>query len=149
MLKNMPITQFQIVTTAADLQKAFFVRGIVFCEEQHVSYEEEVDGQDYVATHFLGTIDGEPVAAARMRVFKDCVKIERLAVRTAYRGQGIGKNLLTFVLRHAEEMGYAKIKLHAQAYLLKFYEKFGFVRHGEMFLDARIEHYAMEKSTLS
>jgi predicted GNAT family N-acyltransferase len=140
---------YQIVTTAADLQKALFVRGIVFCEEQNVFFEEEVDGQDYCATHFLCTIDGEPLATARIRVFKDYVKIERLAVRKAYRGIGIGKNLFTFAICHIEKMGYTKITLHAQAYLVKFYESFGFVRQGEKFLDARIEHYAMEKSTLS
>jgi predicted GNAT family N-acyltransferase len=144
-MKQIPSAQYKIATTAEDLQKVFFVRGIVFCEGQNVLYEEEVDGQDYSSVHFLGAIDNEPVAAARLRLFKDYVKIERLAVRNEYRGRSIGKEMFSFVLNHIEEMGYKKIALHAQAYLLKFYENFGFIKQGEKFMEANIEHYCMEK----
>jgi hypothetical protein len=46
-------------------------------------------------------------------------------------------------------MEYQKITLHAQAYLVKFYEDFGFVWQGEMFLEAGIEHFYMEKNCLN
>ena len=134
-----------IVNSIEDLQKCFVVRGIVFCEEQKCPYSREVDGLDFSATHFLCAIDGEPVATARMRLFKEYAKIERLAVRKEYRSKGIGKDMFTFVLNHINELGYKKIKIHAQAYLLKFYANFGFVKQGEKFLDANIEHYCMEK----
>jgi predicted GNAT family N-acyltransferase len=136
---------YQIATTPADLQKVFAVRAIVFIEEQKVPYEEEIDGNDSSAVHFLATIGNEPVGAARLRLFKDYVKIERLAVRKAYRGKSIGKGLFSFVLDYTANMEYQKITLHAQAYLLKFYENFGFVKHGEIFLEADMEHYYMEK----
>ena len=134
-----------IVTTMEDLQKCLVVRGIVFCEEQKCPYSREVDGLDFSAIHFLCTIDDEPVATARMRLFNGYAKIERLAVRKEYRGKGIGKEMFAFVINHANEMGYKKIAIHAQAYLVKFYENFGFVKHGKKFLDANIEHYCMEK----
>ena len=141
----MSTPHYQIVTTSEDLQKAFAVRAIVFIEEQKVAYGEEVDGHDYSSIHFLATVDNEPVAVARLRLFKDYVKIGRLAVRKDYRGKAIGKGLFSFVLDYAAKMEYPKIALHAQAYLLKFYEDFGFVKQGEMFLEADIEHYYMEK----
>jgi predicted GNAT family N-acyltransferase len=128
-----------------DLQKAFFVRGVVFVEGQQCAYTEDFDGLDFSAVHFLGTIGDEPVAAARIRLFKEYVKIERVAVRKEYRGKGIGKALFAFILNHIEETGYKKMVLHAQAYLLRFYENFGFIKHGELFLEANIEHYHMEK----
>jgi predicted GNAT family N-acyltransferase len=143
----MSIVNCQIATTLADLQKCFSVRAIVFCEGQNISYKEEIDGFDFSSIHFLATIDSEPVATARMRLTADYVKIERLAVRKAYRGKGIGKEMFAFVLNHISELGYKKIKLHAQVYLVKFYEDFGFIKHGEKFLEANIEHYAMEKGT--
>ena len=142
----MSIPHYKIVITPEDLQKAFAVRAIVFVEEQKVSYKEEIDENDNSSTHFLATIDDEPVAVARLRLFKDAVKIERLAVRKAYRGKSIGKKMFSFVLDYIAEMEYQKITLHAQAYLLKFYENFGFVKHGEKFLEADIEHYTMEKT---
>ena len=136
---------YQIVTTIEDLQKCFFIRAIVFCEEQKCPYSREMDGLDYSATHFLCTMDNEPVATARMRLFKDYAKIERLAVREAYRGKSLGKELFAFVIKHINEMGYKKIVIHAQAYLVQFYADFGFVKQGEPFFDANIEHYYMEK----
>jgi predicted GNAT family N-acyltransferase len=136
---------YKIVTNFEDLQKCFFVRGIVFCEGQNCSYCEEMDGLDFSAIHFLGTIGNEPIATARIRLYKDYVKIERLAVRKAYRGKGFGKELFAFVLNHIDTLGHKKIKLHAQSYLVKFYEDFGFVKQGETFLEANIEHYYMEK----
>jgi predicted GNAT family N-acyltransferase len=134
-----------VVNSIDDLQKAFCVRNIVFCEEQKCPYAEEFDGFDFSSVHFLGTIEDEPVATARIQLFKDYVKIQRLAVRKSYRGKGAGKEMFAFVLNHIAEMGYTKIKLHAQAYLVKFYEDFGFVSKGEKFLEVNIEHYYMEK----
>ena len=136
---------YKIVNSIEDLQKCLVVRGIVFCEEQKCPYSREVDGLDFSAIHFLCTAENEPIATARMRLLKDYAKIERLAVRKEYRGKGIGKDMFTFVLNHANEMGYNKIKIHAQVYLLRFYEDFGFVKQGEKFLDANIEHYCMVK----
>ena len=136
---------YKFINNIEDLQKAFFVRAIVFCEEQKCPYSEEIDGLDLSSIHFLGTVENEPVATARMRLFKDYVKIERLAVRKEYRGKSIGKEMFAFVLNHIAELGYTKITLHAQAYLLKFYENFGFTKQGEKFLEVNIEHYCMDK----
>jgi predicted GNAT family N-acyltransferase len=144
-ITKMTTPDYQIINSIEDLQKAFFVRGVVFCEEQKCPYSEEVDGLDFSSVHFLATIESEPVATARMRLFKDYVKIERLAVRKEYRGKGIGKDMFAFVLKHISEMGYKKITLHAQAYLVNFYENFGFVKQGKKFLEVNIEHYHMEK----
>jgi len=136
---------YRIVENALDLQKAFFVRGVVFVEEQQCSFELEHDQYDYSATHFIVTQGNEPVAAARIRLCHDYVKIERLAVRKAFRKKEIGKNLFRFVLEHIEKLGYKRIVLHAQVYLLRFYEEFGFVKEGESFMEANIEHFQMEK----
>jgi predicted GNAT family N-acyltransferase len=136
---------YGIVSKIEDLQKAFFVRGVVFVEGQKCAYTEDFDKFDFSAVHFLGTIGDEPVATARMRLFKDYVKIERVAVRKEYRKKGIGKELFAFILNHIEKAGYKKMVLHAQAYLLRFYEDFGFVKQGDLFLEANIEHYHMEK----
>ncbi len=140
-------TQFsyRIVENVSDLQKAFFVRGVVFVEEQNCPYREEHDQHDYSATHFIVTQGEEPVATARIRLCHDYVKIERLAVRRAFRKKAIGKQLFRFILTHIEKLGYQKTVLHAQAYLLRFYEEFGFVKKGDLFLEANIEHYHMER----
>ncbi len=137
--------EYKIVESSTDLLKSFFVRGVVFVEEQNCPYEEEFDEFDYTSSNFLGLIEKEPIACARVRLFKDYVMIERLAVRKGYRGQNIGRNMLSFVLAHFEKLGFEKIVLHAQSYLLNFYQDFGFIKKGESFIETNIEHYYMER----
>ncbi|MCG8345771.1 MAG: GNAT family N-acetyltransferase [Chlorobiales bacterium] len=137
--------KYDIVTSIEELQQSFFVRSVVFIEEQNVLYVQEFDENEYNSTHFIATIDKEPVAAARLRVLSGCAKIERLSVRKAYRGKSIGKCMFDFVLKYAMDLKCNKVVVHAQSYLLQFYEGFGFYRHGDKFLEAGIEHYYMEK----
>ena len=134
---------FRVVTSQDDMLKAYSVRSIVFVEEQNCPYEIEVDGKDFAALHVLGEIENQPVAAGRMRFLGDVVKLERLAVRQAYRGKGYGSELLKFMMAVAKENGFKKIKLHAQTQALDFYIKHGFQGRGERFFEADIEHLLM------
>ena len=134
---------FKIVTTQDEMLKAYSIRSIVFIEEQHCPYDIEVDGKDFSALHVLGELDNEPFATGRMRFIGEWVKLERLAIRQAYRGKGYGNHLLEFMIRTARENGYKKIKLHAQTQALDFYIKHGFEPKGDLFFEADIEHLLM------
>ncbi len=144
-MKDFTNLKFHLVTTNEGLMKSFFVRGVVFIEEQKCKFNEEFDEFELLSSHFIGTINEEPIAAARIRLFKDYVKIERLAVRAEYRRKGIGEKFLAYILSYIDELQYSKIILHAQSYLTDFYKKFGFVKKGDKFLEVNIEHYYMER----
>ncbi len=134
---------FKIVTTQDEMLKAYSIRSIVFIEEQNCPYEIEVDGQDFSAMHVLGEIDNEPFGTGRIRFLGEFVKLERLAIRKAYRGKGYGNRLIEFMIKIARENGYRKIKLHAQTQALDFYLKHGFKPKGDFFFEADIEHQLM------
>ena len=134
---------FKVVTNQEDLIKVIVVRGIVFVEEQGVSYNIEHDEHDFSATHILGEIDGEPFAAGRIRAVGEYAKLERVAIRKSYRGKGLGHKLTEFMLLVAKEQGFKKFKVHAQSYLKDFYQKHGFEVVGDMFKEAGIDHYLM------
>jgi predicted GNAT family N-acyltransferase len=136
---------FKVVTRLDDLLKAYMVRGIVFMEEQKIGYALEVDEYEHESLHILGEIDGEPVAAARMRFRSGYAKLERIAVRRAWRGKGYGGQLTRFMIRTAEDRGYEKLRLHAQVYTKGLYEKLGFTVVGDTFMEAGIEHCLMER----
>lgn len=138
---------FRVVRSADDLIKAMIVRGIVFMEEQAVSYAEEVDAEEYGAVHILGEIDGEPMAAARIRFLGEYAKMERVAIRAKYRGHGYGHRLLEFMMETAQTRGFSKFKMHAQAHLKGFYQAHGFEARGEIFQEAGIDHYLMVRET--
>ena len=136
---------FRIAETSDEQLRCLLVRAIVFMEEQQVSCAEEMDGLDQSALQILGEIEGEPIATARIRFFGDCAKLERLAIRQAWRGQGHGDRLLEFMLAAARERGYRKFKLHGQERLRAFYEKHGFCAEGDSFLEADIPHLLMRR----
>ena len=61
----------KVAESPEDRLKAFMVRGVVFCGEQGVRYDIEHDELEDAAVHVLGEIDGEPVAAGRLRCLPD------------------------------------------------------------------------------
>ncbi len=134
----------KIVTSFDELLKAFVVRAIVFIEEQRVPYSLEVDEFEHSALHILGeTENGEPYACGRIRFLGEYAKLERIAVRKEFRGQGHGHRLVNFMMEVAREKGFHKFKMHAQAHLTEFYGKHGFHTVGEIFKEAGIDHYLM------
>ena len=134
----------RVATTEADILKVMVVRGIVFIEEQQVDWEGEIDEFETEAVHFLGEVAGQPVATGRLRSLGDGrAKIERIAVRPAWRGQGYAQKMMHFVLDHAAARGARRYLMHAQVHLQKFYEDFGFHREGEIFSECGIDHITM------
>lgn len=125
-MKQQDKLELKIVDNQEDLLKTFLVRAIVYMHEQKCPYEEEFDKNDFTATQILGLVNGQPAITARIRYFGDFVKLERLAIREEYRGQGYGHQLLKFMLKICFEKNYSKIYLHAQKRLAPFYEKYGF-----------------------
>ncbi len=140
-MENRPT--FRIARSLDDLIKVFIVRGIVFLEEQHVRYHEEMDEHEHAAIHILGEIEGEPIAAGRIRFLGPFAKLERMAVRKPYRGAGYGDELVRFAMTVARDNGFHKFKLNAQIAARDFYTRHGFRVCGENFVEANIEHCPM------
>lgn len=131
------------VTTEDVLEKVFNIRRIVFVDEQNCPPELEWENED-VSTHFLATIDGEPVGACRWRKTDAGYKLERFAVLQAYRGRKVGQALVAAAL--ADVPADAEyIYLNAQLDAMGLYAKFGFVAEGPQFEEAGIQHFKMVK----
>jgi ElaA protein len=65
------------------------------------------------------------------------------------RGRGIGRELMTKSIDILYTLhGKRDIRIGAQYYLLRFYESFGFVQKGEIYLEDGIEHIEMLLSPL-
>lgn len=135
--------KLKVVENFDELIKVFIVRGIVFIEGQDVPYRIEKDRHELEAQHILGEIDDEPVGAGRIRYLEDYAKLERIAVRKNYRGNGFGHRIVDYMLQIAQTMGFFKYKMHAQAHLTDFYAEHGFETRGYLFKEADIDHYLM------
>jgi len=122
------------------------VRVEVFQVEQGVAAALEFDGEDEAAEHILAYLDNQPVGTVRIRYLDNqTAKIERLAVLSHARGQGIGKQLMAKALEIAAKQGIKQVIIHAQEYVQSLYQKLGFAPEGERFEEAGISHVKMRK----
>jgi predicted GNAT family N-acyltransferase len=138
---------FRVATTFDDVVRVFAVRAIVFCEGQSIAYGVEHDEHECSCVQVLGEVEGEPVAAGRIRFLGGIAKLERIAVRARYRGHGFGHELTDFMMEVAAEHGFGTCKMHAQTYLEEFYSKHGFEVEGAVFQEAGIDHLAMVRES--
>ena len=126
-----------------DAKRAFAIRQTVFVEEQEVDPELEWDEFESGSNHYLVLKENQPAGTARWRETDIGVKLERFAVLPEFRNQGIGEKILGRILEDVIPLR-RKIYLHAQLRALSLYEQAGFVKQGETFFEANIEHYYME-----
>ena len=140
-------TGFEIrrIATRAELEAALRIRYEVFCIEQHVPVSEERDGRDRDGMHLVAVKDGEVVATCRLVFVGTTVQLSRLAVTSRARRQGIATALLEAADRETRGAGANRVVLHAQTYARSLYEQAGYVPRGRTFVEANIEHVAMEK----
>jgi len=75
----------------------------------------------------------------------DIVRLRQMAVLNALQGKGIGRALMNFAENIARDRGYKIVKMHARNNSIGFYEKVGYKRKGDEFIEVTIPHYVMEK----
>lgn len=138
------------VTIAAtrDLRaRCLALRREVFIDEQGVPEHDEIDDLDDVSTHFLAIDDaGEAIGTARLRFVDHHAKAQRVAVRAAWRGRGVGRALMDAFEDAARRGGAADVVLAAQISAVPFYERLGYLAEGTIFDDAGIPHRHMRKA---
>jgi predicted GNAT family N-acyltransferase len=134
------------VSNEQQLADAYQVRSLVFIEEQCVAAELEHDQHDETAIHLVGYLYDQPIAAGRIRLLDQFGKMERVAIIKQYRGQKYGQQLMTTMERVLAEHGRTRAKLNAQVHALLFYQTLGYQITSDVFLEAGIEHVAMEKN---
>lgn len=145
--------EVKVIRSVAEMAEALSVRRRVFIEEQAVPEEIEIDEHDGdpaevdTAVHVLGRLDRVAVATGRLLLDEDrehLAHVGRVAVLAEHRGKGLGREIMAALHREARERGYPGIVLSAQLHAVGFYERLGYVGHGDVFLEAGIEHREME-----
>jgi predicted GNAT family N-acyltransferase len=143
-MRNLVLKVVDYSTAATEIQA---IRQAVFQREQQVEPSLDFDGLDEIAFHVVAYQDDQLVGTARLRFLSDrLAKIERVAVLSTHRGQGIGQAVMEAAIAFLEQQGIAEIKLNAQVQTRSFYEKLGFQPRGEEFKEAGILHIEMYRS---
>ncbi len=133
----------KIVENDQELEEAHFIRREVFIVGQGVPESLEMDGHDAEALHCLCSIDGIPVGTGRVEFLDEGKKMGRVAVLEQYRGRGIGRLIVRFLMKESGKRSEGRIYANVQLEVVDFYEKLGFVCKGNIFSEAGIEHVRM------
>lgn len=137
------------VRDARDLRAAFDLRYRVFCDEQGVPREVEVDAHDDVARHAVAVApDGSVVGTMRLVAKGGTVKVGRVAVDRAWRGHGIASRLLARAMDYAVGVRAEELRLAAQVAAVDLYRKAGYRQVGRPFQEAGIEHVWMVREVV-
>lgn len=126
------------------------VRQEVFVLEQECLYLD-ADGKDRRSHHLMGFDGDELVAYARIvepGVSYTEVSMGRILTTKGARGTGAGVELMEVGLSDIEKRyGKVPVRISAQTYLLKFYQKFGFESTGKEYLEDEIPHTEMLRAS--
>jgi predicted GNAT family N-acyltransferase len=128
-------------STPSDREALSALRLEVFVGEQGVPEALEWDDLDADSIHVLAR-DENSKAIGCGRLTPEH-KIGRMAVDSAWRGQGVGAALLRELVARARALGWPDVALDAQVQALDFYAREGFVAEGDVFDDAGIPHQLM------
>lgn len=132
-----------------EIAAAMELRVQVFCEEQGVAPDEELDGLDHDCAQIVALDEKGVVATCRLRLVEGDSKLERMAVAPRHRGSGVGTKLLARAEQEAHASGSPRMVLHAQRAAEGFYAQAGYQVEGDPFLEAEIEHVRMTKSLVA
>ena len=126
------------------VKEAFFIREEVFVKEQ--GFQGEFDSIDDTCWHLICYENGGPVACARLYSEGNSGwHAGRIAVRKISRGTGIGSRIMKALEEKARELGGKKIVISAQCRAAEFYEKQGYQRTANEYLDEYCPHVEMFK----
>lgn len=121
-----------------------YIRQTVFVDEQ--GFAEEFDDTDSRAVHIVMYSDNQPVGCCRLYESDNGFHIGRLAVLKQYRGKSLGEKIMLEAEKTAKSLGADSIILSAQVRASGFYEKLGYIKYGDIYLDEFCEHIAMKKT---
>lgn len=139
------ILRFNIVKGIENTSIAKDIRRTVFVNEQ--GFEDEFDQIDEIAWHIEVWDQSTPVAVGRMFESEKSgiFTIGRIAVVKQMRKKNIGTVVMESLENHARQQKAIAIELSAQCSAEGFYEKLGYTRQGEVYLDQFCPHIKMVK----
>jgi ElaA protein len=132
-----------------ELYSILQLRNEVFVVEQNCVFQD-ADNRDQFSFHLMGWEGEKLIAYSRIippGMVYEFPSIGRVVTSPLARRNGVGKILMKESIKAIEKLfGNAAIKLGAQLYLKKFYESFGFIQCGEIYLEDGIQHIEMMRS---
>lgn len=104
----------------------------------------KVEGDD-AGIHFGLYQDAQLVTIISLFGEGEILRFRKFATLPEFQNQGLGKQMILFVMDYAKEAGFKRIWCDARADALNFYERVGFEKFSEVFVKEGIDYYKIEK----
>jgi len=135
----------RVAEDSREVRDAQDLRVRVFCREQGVPRDSELDGRDADAIHIVALDSELVIATCRLTFEPSGFRLGRMAVEADRRREGVGAALLDAAEAEASRWGGREVILHAQRVVEGFYGAADYVAEGGTFLEEGIEHVLMRK----
>ncbi len=136
--------------TAKELYQILQLRNEVFIVEQNCPYQD-MDNKDLKAFHLMAVEDEKIIAYSRLLppgISYSESSIGRIVNSRSVRKKGMGKQLMTESISRINQLfNTSVIRIGAQLYLKDFYQSFGFIQQGDIYLEDNIPHIIMLKNS--
>ncbi|MGH1445085.1 MAG: GNAT family N-acetyltransferase [Cognatishimia sp.] len=100
---------------------------------------------DENALHFGIHNDGQLICTASLFWHDTTLRLRKFATAHSHQGQGLGSQMLTFLINKARELGATAFWFDARENALPFYEKHGFAPKGERFFKKDVAYCRMSR----
>lgn len=136
--------------TPNELYDMLRLRSEVFVVEQNCVFPD-MDDKDQLCHHVLFYNDDKVLVATSRLVpvgvsYPDMMSIGRIVTSQLARGAGVGQELVELSIQECYRLfGKGPIRIGAQLYAKKFYERFGFEQSSEVYDEDGIDHIKMVK----
>ena len=131
----------------AELYKILQLRIEVFIIEQDCPYPD-LDGLDAECLHMWVADEAEIVSYLRINPAGSRYtepSLGRIVTKAAYRSKGLAATIIEKAIEVICKDENTPIRISAQSHLEKYYEKFGFMKASEVYLEDNIPHIEMLK----
>lgn len=136
----------QIQYGSTEYSAALELREEVLRKPLGITLNRETLEQERDYFHLVCHADGELAGCLVLLPQGDAdIRMRQVAVAPCYQGQGIGRALVNFAEQFSCERGFSLMKLNARDTAIPFYEKLGYERIGDPFIEVTIPHQAMQK----
>jgi N-acetylglutamate synthase-like GNAT family acetyltransferase len=79
------------------------------------------------------------------KVDNHTLQLRQMAVKDNLQRKGIGASIMSFAENLSRDKGYKKIIMHARDSAIGFYERCGYKKKGDQFIEINLPHHVMEK----
>ena len=137
----------KITTESPAYQSVLLLRDLVLRKPLGMNlFDENLEGDKEEIIFGIFNENEEALASVQFKILDNLsVKLRQMAVHPEHQKKGLGKSLVQFAEQQIKNLGYKKIEMHARKTAIPFYEKLGYKKEGDEFIEVGIPHYKMCK----